>query len=308
VATTETPTQSSAALTRIHRLERQERARLERQEALRQRREAALSHPGLPSDRRVRIERVERLLRLPMAALGVAWAVIGIIVLTTDSKGLAPEALVTALFVIWFIIVVECIVRYVVVPDRRQYFSDRRIEPAMIVVPAFQVWRLTGVERMTVLQREGAERFLAILRHRSLFRVLLAAVGLLFLGAWLVMLFESHVQGSNIHGYKDALWWGVVTVTTVGYGDRFPVSDGGRLVAVVLMMVGIGLIGVLTATVASFFMQEHTDANKEQLQAAHHDLGTQLTDIDDRLARLEAAIGTTPAAADAPQAVPSTRE
>jgi voltage-gated potassium channel len=308
VATTETPTQSSAALTRIHRLERQERARLERQEALRQRREAALSHPGLPSDRRVRIERVERLLRLPMAALGVAWAVIGIIVLTTDSKGLAPEALVTALFVIWFIIVVECIVRYVAVPDRRQYFSDRRIEPAMIVVPAFQVWRLTGVERMTVLQREGAERFLAILRHRSLFRVLLAAVGLLFLGAWLVMLFESHVQGSNIHGYKDALWWGVVTVTTVGYGDRFPVSDGGRLVAVVLMMVGIGLIGVLTATVASFFMQEHTDANKEQLQAAHHDLGTQLTDIDDRLARLEAAIGTTPAAADAPQAVPSTRE
>jgi voltage-gated potassium channel len=308
VATTETPTQSSAALTRSHRLERQERARLERQEALRQRREVALSHPGLPSDRRVRIERVERFLRLPMAALGVAWAVIGIIVLTTESKGLAPEALVTALFVIWFIIVVECIVRYVVVPDRRQYFSDRRIEPAMIVVPAFQVWRLTGVERMTVLQREGAERFLAILRHRSLFRVLLAAVGLLFLGAWLVMLFESHVQGSNIHGYKDALWWGVVTVTTVGYGDRFPVSDGGRLVAVVLMMVGIGLIGVLTATVASFFMQEHTDANKEQLQAAHHDLGTQLTDIDDRLARLEAAIGTTPAAADAPQAVPTTRE
>jgi voltage-gated potassium channel len=308
VATTETPTQSSAALIRIHRLERQERARLERQEALRQRREVALSHPGLPSDRRVRIERVERFLRLPMAALGVAWAVIGIIVLTTESKGLAPEALVTALFVIWFIIVVECIVRYVVVPDRRQYFSDRRIEPAMIVVPAFQVWRLTGVERMTVLQREGAERFLAILRHRSLFRVLLAAVGLLFLGAWLVMLFESHVQGSNIHGYKDALWWGVVTVTTVGYGDRFPVSDGGRLVAVVLMMVGIGLIGVLTATVASFFMQEHTDANKEQLQAAHHDLGTQLTDIDDRLARLEAAIGTTPAAADAPQAVPTTRE
>jgi len=137
VATTETPTQSSAALTRIHRLERQERARLERQEALRQRREAALSHPGLPSDRRVRIERVEHLLRLPMAALGVAWAVIGIIVLTTDSKGLAPEALVTALFVIWFIIVVECIVRYVVVPDRRQYFSDRRIEPAMIVVPGW---------------------------------------------------------------------------------------------------------------------------------------------------------------------------
>jgi hypothetical protein len=57
------------------------------------------------------------------------------------------------------------------------------------------------------------------------------------------------------------------------------------------MMVGIGLIGVLTATVASFFVQEHTDANKEQLQAAHEDLGGQLSDIDVRLARLEAALG-----------------
>jgi voltage-gated potassium channel len=142
-----------------------------------------------------------------------------------------------------------------------------------------------------VLWSEGFERFLAILRHRSLFRVLLAAAGLLFLGAWLVMLFETNAAGSNIHSYKDAIWWAVVTVTTVGYGDRFPVTDGGRAVAVVLMMVGIGLIGVLTATVASFFMQEHTDANKEQLQATHEDLGGQLSDIDARLARLEVVLG-----------------
>jgi voltage-gated potassium channel len=81
-----------------------------------------------------------------------------------------------------------------------------------------------------------------------------------------------------------------VTVTTVGYGDRFPVTGGGRTIAVILMLVGIGLIGVLTATVASFFVQEHTDANKDQLQAAHQDLGARLTDIDARLARMEAAL------------------
>jgi voltage-gated potassium channel len=295
VATSETSEQTSAALERIHRLERQERSRLEHEEEVRQRRAAALAGTATEvPDRRQKIERIERAIRFPMAVLGVAWAVIGIIVVTTNSRGLAPEALVTTLFVIWFVIVVECALRYVVVPDRRGYFSSRRVEPAMIVLPVFQVWRLAGVERMTVLQREGAERFLAILRHRSLFRVLLAAGALLFLGAWLVLLFENHAVGSNIHSYKDALWWAVVTVTTVGYGDRFPVSDGGRLVAVVLMFVGIGLIGILTATVASFFMQEHTDANKDQLQAAHEDLGGQLTTIDGRLARLEAAIGTTP--------------
>jgi len=83
----------------------------------------------------------------------------------------------------------------------------------------------------------------------------------------------------------------VVTVTTVGYGDRYPVTEGGRAVAVILMFIGIGLIGTLTATVASFFVQEHTDANKEQLRAAHEDLGAQLTEIDARLARIETAVG-----------------
>jgi voltage-gated potassium channel len=288
----ETPEQTSAALERIHRLERQERDRLEREYARSQQRadkEAAAKGPSDP--RRESLDRVETVLRYPMAILGVVWAVIGIIVLTTDNRGLAPKALVGTLFVLWLVVVVECLVRYIVVPDRKRYFASRRVEPAMVIIPVFQLWRLAGVERVNVLWGEGASRFVAILRHRSLFRVLLAAVGLLFLGAWLVLLFENNAHGSNIHSYKDALWWAVVTVTTVGYGDRFPVSDGGRLVAVVLMMVGIGLIGTLTATVASFFVQEHTDANKAQLQAAHEDLGGRLTDIDTRLARMEAAIG-----------------
>jgi voltage-gated potassium channel len=95
----------------------------------------------------------------------------------------------------------------------------------------------------------------------------------------------------------------VVTVTTVGYGDRFPVSEGGRAVAVVLMLVGIGLIGVLTATVASFFVQEHTDANKDLLKASHEDLGGRLDDIASRLTRIEAALAGGPGSG-APDAQP----
>jgi voltage-gated potassium channel len=304
-AASDNQTSSSAALERIHRLERQERERLARQDALlRQRTDKVTAARGPGDARRGRLENAEHLLRIPMAAIGVAWAIIGIITLTNNSNGLATATAATALFVIWLVVVVEFAVRYVVVPDRKRYFASRRVEPVMVVVPFFQVWRLVGVERMTVLVGEGIERLFAILRHRGLFRVLLAAVGLLFLGAWVAMLFESRIAGSNIHTYKDALWWSVVTVTTVGYGDRFPVSDGGKAVAVVLMMVGIGLIGVLTATVASFFVQEHTDANKDQLQAAHADLGSRLSDIDDRLGRLEVVLG---AAAGAPHpTTPST--
>jgi voltage-gated potassium channel len=292
---------SSAALDRIHRLERQERDRIARDMATANRRAKLVDDRRGPTDpRREKLGALEHRIRFPMAALGVIWAICGIVVLTTHSSGSTSTGFVIALFVIWLVILVECAARYILVSDRKRYFASRQIEPVLVVLPFLQVWRILGVEQATVLWGEGIERFLAILGHRGLFRVLLAAAGLVFLGAWLDLLFEKHAAGANIHSYHDALWWAVVTVTTVGYGDRFPVTEGGRAVAVVLMLVGIGLIGVLTATVASFFVQEHTDANKDQLRTAHEDLGARLDDIDSRLARMEAALtgGSAAVAAD----------
>jgi voltage-gated potassium channel len=287
----EHPEASSAALDRIHRLERQERDRLNRELATADRRADLIEQRRGPTDpRREKLKSVEHAIRFPMALLGVAWAVCGIVVLTTHASGTTSQAFVITLFVIWVVVFLETALRYIAVSDRRRYFACRQIEPVLVVLPFFQIWRIVGVERATVLWGEGVERFLAILGHRGLFRVLLAAVGLLFLGAWLVLLFEKNAPGSNIHSYHDALWWAVVTVTTVGYGDRFPVSGGGRAVAVILMLVGIGLIGVLTATVASFFVAEHTDANKDQIKLAHENLGARLDEMNTRLARIEAVL------------------
>ena len=84
-----------------------------------------------------------------------------------------------------------------------------------------------------------------------------------------------------------------MTVTTVGYGDRYPVPAAVASSPTVLMLVGIGLIGVLTATVASVFIKEHTDANKEELKKSHADLGQQLAVISDRLADVERRLGAT---------------
>jgi voltage-gated potassium channel Kch len=66
--------------------------------------------------------------------------------------------------------------------------------------------------------------------------VLLIALGLNLFAAALVFSFERDLAGSNIHSYPEALWWAVTTITTVGYGDRFPMSPAGRGVAVVLMV------------------------------------------------------------------------
>ncbi len=230
-----------------------------------------------------------------MAFLGIAWLLIAIIVLTTDVNHSSSTRLVGTLFVLWAVLLVEYLVRLVVTPDRRGYVKRRWAEPATVALPPLQGWHMVGMEKMSLLLYEAELRVEAILKHHSLFRVLIAAAATVFLGAWLVLLFEENTKGSNIHGYPDALWWAVVTVTTVGYGDRYPVSEGGRAVAVVLMLVGIGLIGVLTATVASVFVKEHTDANKEEFKRSHADLGQQLSVISARLADVERRLGATPA-------------
>jgi voltage-gated potassium channel len=288
-----------SSIDRIQRLERLEQERLEEKARTEERRRQVIA--GItPSDgRHDLVNRIERITRYPMVVLGVAWLVIGITVLTDDVNGTSSTFLVGTLFVLWAILLLEYLVRLVVTPDRRGYVRRRWVEPATVVVPPFQGWHFVGIERMGLLFHEGALRVSSILKHHGLFRVLIAATATLFIGAWLVLLFEENAKGSNIHDYPDALWWAIVTVTTVGYGDRFPVSAGGRAVAVVLMLVGIGLIGVLTATVASVFIKEHTDATKDELRKGHADLGQQLALISDRLADVERRLGATPAELEA---------
>jgi voltage-gated potassium channel len=290
-----TPPKKPSSLQRIERLERLERERLEEKQRKDEDRDRRIAGSKPTGGRHDLVDRIERITRYPLTLLGFAWLVVAIITVTTDIRGTASTWLVGILFTLWALLLVEYLVRLVVTPDRRGYLRRRWVEPVTVVVPCFQSWHVLGIERTSLLFQEGALRVEAILKHHGLFRVLIAAAGTLFLGAWLVLLFEEKAKGSNIHNYPDALWWAIVTVTTVGYGDKFPVTGGGRTVAVVLMLVGIGLIGVLTATVASVFIKEHTDASKEEFRKGHADLGQQLAVISDRLADLERRLGATPA-------------
>ncbi|MEJ3749138.1 potassium channel family protein [Actinomycetes bacterium KLBMP 9797] len=96
---------------------------------------------------------------------------------------------------------------------------------------------------------------------------------------------------ANIRTYGDALWWAVTTITTVGYGDRFPTTTEGRLVAAVLMVSGIGLLGVVTASLASWFVErvgevaraeQSTQAKLDALTAEVRALRLRLDERDDQ--------------------------
>ncbi len=284
-----------SSIERIQRLEQLEQERLEEKERKEDRRRQVIAGAKPSGGRHDLVDRIEQITKYPMALLGVVWLVLAIVVLSTDVNGSASKLVVGSLFVLWVIMLAEYLVRLVVTPQTRGYVKRRWVEPATVVLPPLQGWHIVGIEKMSILVREGELRVESILRHHSLFRVLITVVVTIFLGAWLVLLFEENAKNSNIHDYPDALWWAIVTVTTVGYGDRFPVTEGGRIVAVVLMLVGIGLIGVLTATVASVFIKEHTDANKEEFKKGHADLGQQLSVISDRLADVERRLGASPA-------------
>jgi voltage-gated potassium channel len=301
-----TTAKKPSSIERIQRLEKLEQERLEEKERKEQRRRQAVAGAKPSGGRHDLVDRIEGVTKFPMTILGIAWLVLAIVVLSTDVNGSSSKVLVGGLFVIWVIMLVEYLVRLVVTPDTPGYLKRRWVEPLTVLAPPFQGWHVVGIERMSLLVREAELRVESILKHHSLFRVLIAVVATIFLGAWLVLLFEEKAKGSNIHDYPDSLWWAIVTVTTVGYGDRFPVTEGGRVVAVVLMLVGIGLIGTLTATVASVFIKEHTDANKEEFKKGHADLGQQLSVISDRLADVERRLGATPAEVAAVDAVADT--
>lgn len=89
------------------------------------------------------------------------------------------------------------------------------------------------------------------------------AILLIIFSAIAILQVENTKEG-NIKSAEDAIWWAYVTITTVGYGDKFPVTTEGRLIAVVLMTAGVGLFGTFTAYASSWFVEDKTEINKEQ--------------------------------------------
>ncbi len=133
------------------------------------------------------------------------------------------------------------------------------------MVDAFRVGRLVRIFRVIKVLRAAKSARVLFLhlfssrRQGALASISCVSVLMLVLGAVSVLLVER-VPDSNIKTAGDALWWSFVTMTTVGYGDFYPVTLEGRLVAAMLMLTGVGLFGTLTALVAAWFVDDNAEA------------------------------------------------
>ncbi len=140
--------------------------------------------------------------------------------------------------------------------NRKNYLIHHPLEIASVLLPFLRPLRLMRVISFggLVLKKVAVGRQFAITA-----KVAISAIFISYIAAIQITISERTVEGSNIKNFSDGLWWAVTTVTTVGYGDRFPTTTEGRLLAVMLMIVGISLVGVITASVAAWFVKMSQD-------------------------------------------------
>lgn len=251
---------------------------------------------------KARFDRIERATDLPMAIL--ALATVPALILEESAQSAAVREIAFALnWIVWLSFCAEFLGKLAFAPARREFVRKSWFDlliivlsPPFLVPDAFQGARAVRVVRALRMLRfvraaavaaiglkEAGEAF----RHRRIHYVALTTAvvtGLAAIGIYAV----EHGENKAIQTLGDALWWAIVTTTTVGYGDVSPVTTEGRLIAVGLMILGIGFIGILTATITSFFLDPRQTAGAEsnieqRLTAIEQKLDALLTRSDRRL-------------------------
>jgi voltage-gated potassium channel len=175
---------------------------------------------------------------------------------------------------ICFFFLIDFIVRFTSAKNKLEYMKWGWID-LISSIPVFDVFVAARLFRVVQLLRvlrafrsmrmvlkyyfsnkvKGAFTSIGII---AILMVIFSAIGILNV--------ERDAPHSNIKTAEDALWWAYVTITTVGYGDKFPVTTEGRIIAVALITVGMGLFGTFTAYVASWFVEkrEENELDKER--------------------------------------------
>jgi voltage-gated potassium channel len=217
-------------------------------------------------DRGELLKTYERLTDPPLLALSLALLPILIVPLFVSlSDGLELTLYLLDGF-IWAIFGLDLSIRTYLSQDRRRYLVTHWFDVLIVVVFPLRPLRVLRSLRVLRLMRvapliiRGFRETRHLLRQRGLQWIVLSALGALIFCGTLVFLFERNGDGS-IDDYGTAIWFAFTTMTTVGYGDTYPVTPEGRAAAVALMIIGITFLGWMTANIAAFLVEFGGDAD-----------------------------------------------
>jgi voltage-gated potassium channel len=159
-------------------------------------------------------------------------------------------------WVSWVAFAIDLILNVVQAKDKKSYLLKHPVELLAVFLPFLRPLRLLRLLSFgsMVLSKVSVGRSINIS-----VKVAATSFFLAYVAAIQITIIERPLENSNINSFGDGFWWAITTVTTVGYGDRFPVSTEGRMIAFFLMILGISLLGVLTATVAAWFVRMSQD-------------------------------------------------
>ena len=210
---------------------------------------------------------------LDLLALATLW----IVLVPPGDFGTAHHASTVALMVrvgLSLVYAVDMTIRAALARRHWHYIRTHPLSLLVVVVPPVRI-----VFSLRLVQ--------SLFRRGNLERFLLAASVLALNFAIIVDLYERHAKGSNIHTLGESLWWAVTTVTTVGYGDYYPVTVGGQIAASLIMAIGILTIAVITAQVASSFMDQAARGRARSTPDEPATAEVSMADLEQRLARIE---------------------
>lgn len=227
-------------------------------------------------DRSVAFERYVRAVDRPLTVLAAAMIPLLLAPVVARLSGEVERTLVAIDYVIWAIFAVDYVARVSLSTARWRFVWTHPFDLLIVVLPflrplrlvrSIRILRAIRALRLAAFVGRGLHATSRIIRHRGLNYVLLVVVGLVLLAAAIVTEVERGVDGANIGSFPDALWWAVTTITTVGYGDHFPVTAAGRGVAAGLMILGIALLGIVTASIAAYFVESEENPGQAELLA-----------------------------------------
>ena len=168
----------------------------------------------------------------------------------------AEIALMSALnAIIWIAFAVDLGAKLILSTERVRYLREHWLDVVIVAIPFFRPFRIIRLFVYGSRAVQGGRRL-----SKPDF-IIVYAFGSLIIATTFIVSFERS-SDSQLADFPNALWWGVVTITTVGYGDITPATVGGKIVAAFLMVVGIGMFSFLTANIASRFVtQDEHEAN-----------------------------------------------
>lgn len=201
-----------------------------------------------------------------------------------------PGAIVleTVVTGVWVAFGLDYLVRISLARNRWRFIHTHLLDLAILLLPMFRQLRaLRVITVISVLNRQLRDD----VRGRVVFYVVGTVTLVGFVASLAVLDAERNAPDASITTFGDAVWWTLTTISTVGYGDRYPVTFEGRVVAGALMVAGIALLGVVTASIASWFV--------ENLRRAGQDLEEDIEDVEGRLGAVLAELRTISARLDA---------